>query len=194
MKKKVGLFFGSYNPVHIGHMILASYIQQYSDLEEIWMVVTPMSPFKKKKNLLDDHHRLEMVYKACENQQKIKPSDVEFGLQQPNYTVNTLAHLEEKYPKLEFCLIMGEDNLKTFHKWKNHDVILERHQIYVYPRISPGETETKFDEHPNIRQIEAPRMELSASFIRKAIKEGKDLSLMLPQNVWEYIDLMNFYK
>jgi nicotinate-nucleotide adenylyltransferase len=147
MKKKIGLFFGSYNPVHIGHLILARFIEQNSDLEEIWLVVTPQSPFKKKSSLLDNHHRLEMVFMACEGQEKLKPSDAEFGLPQPNYTINTLAYLEEKHPNLEFVLIMGEDNLKSFHKWKNHEVILERHQIYVYPRISEGEVETKFDEH-----------------------------------------------
>lgn len=194
MKKKVGLFFGSYNPVHIGHLILASFIEQYSDLEEIWLVVTPQSPFKKKSSLLDNHHRLEMVYMACGDHEKLRPSDAEFALPQPNYTVNTLAHLEEKHPHLEFALIMGEDNLKSFHKWKNYEVILDRHEIYVYPRISSGQIKTGFDEHPHIKRVQAPIMEISASFIRKAISEGKDVRLMLPEKVWKYIDHMNFYK
>ncbi len=191
---KVGLFFGTFNPIHVGHLTIANHIAEYSDLDQVWFVVTPHSPFKKKNSLLDDHQRLEMVYRATKDYSKLKQSDIEFKLPQPNYTVNTLAHLEEKYPDYEFALIMGEDNLKSFHKWKNYQVILEMHDIYVYPRMSGGKVETEFDEHPTIHHIDAPIMELSSTFIRKSIKQGKNVRPMLPENVWEYLDEMNFYK
>ncbi len=167
---------------------------EFSDLDEIWMIVTPHNPFKKKSSLLDNHHRLEMVYKACEDYQKLRPSDIEFNLPQPNYTVNTLVQLEEKHPDTGFSLIMGEDNLKSFHKWKNHEVILEQYSIYVYPRISNGLVESQFRDNEKISMVPAPIIELSSTFIRKAIKEGKDIRAMLPQKVWDYIDTMNFYK
>lgn len=191
---KVGLFFGTFNPIHVGHLTIANHLVEYSDLDQVWFVVTPHSPFKKKNSLLDDHQRLEMVYRATKDYSKLKQSDIEFKLPQPNYTVNTLAHLEEKYPDHEFALIMGEDNLKSFHKWKNYQVILEMHDIYVYPRKSEGKVETEFDEHPKIHHIAAPIMELSSTFIRKSIKAGKNVRPMLPENVWEYLDEMNFYK
>jgi nicotinate-nucleotide adenylyltransferase len=191
---KVGLFFGTFNPIHVGHLTIANHIAEYSDLDQVWFVVTPHSPFKKKNSLLDDHQRLEMVYRATKDYPKLRQSDIEFKLPQPNYTVNTLAHLEEKYPDHEFALIMGEDNLKSFHKWKNYLIILEMHDIYVYPRVSEGKVETEFDEHPRIHHVDAPIMELSSTFIRKSIKEGKNVRPMLPENVWEYLDEMNFYK
>lgn len=194
MKTKIGLFFGTFNPIHIGHLILANYMAEFTDLKEIWLVVTPHNPHKKKNSLLDNHHRLEMVYQACEGYEQLKPSNIEFNLPQPNYTVNTLAHLQEKYPAQEFCLIMGEDNLKSFHKWKNYETILENHQLYVYPRISGGVVENEFKSHPKITRVQAPKVEISATFIRKAISEGKNIRPMLPGKVWEYIDRMNFYK
>lgn len=191
---KTGLYFGTFNPIHVGHLTIANYMAEYSDLDQIWMVVTPHNPHKKKSSLLDNNHRIMMVDLALEDYPKIKSSKIEFDLPQPNYTVNTLAVLEEKYPENEFCLIMGEDNLKSFHKWKNYEVILERFQLYVYPRISEGKIETRFDEHPKITKVTAPIMELSSTFIRKGIKEGKNIRPMLPKEVWEYIDTMNFYK
>jgi nicotinate-nucleotide adenylyltransferase len=157
-------------------------------------VVTPHSPFKKKSSLLDNYQRLEMVYRATKDYTKLKPSDIEFNLPQPNYTINTLVHLQEKYPNYEFALIMGEDNLKSFHKWKNYELILENHHLYVYPRISNQKVNTQFDAHKKIHAINAPIMELSSTFIRKAIKSGKNVQPMLPQHVWEYLDEMNFYK
>ena len=169
-------------------------MSEYSDLDEIWMVITPHNPLKKKKSLLEDYHRLAMVELAIEEYPNLIASDVEFRLPQPNYTVNTLAHLEEKYPKNSFCLIMGEDNLKSLHKWKNYEVILERYSIYVYPRISEGVVETQFDGHEKIMKVNAPIIELSSTFIRKAIKDKKDIRAMLPPGVWKYADHMNFYK
>lgn len=194
MKKKVGLYFGTFNPIHIGHIIIANFMVEFSDLDEVWLVVTPHNPFKKKSSLLENHHRLEMVFRACENYSKLKPSDVEFKLPQPNYTATTLAKLEEDYPDYIFSPIMGEDNLKSFHKWKNYEVILERHEIYVYPRISLGQVENEFKDNPGIHRVEAPIIEISSTFIRQAVKEGKNIKPMLPEKVWEYMDLMNFYK
>lgn len=194
MHRKVGLFFGTFNPVHIGHLIIANHMAEFSDLEEVWLVVTPHNPFKKKNSLLENHHRLDMVYKACEGYENLIPSDIEFRLPQPNYTVTTLAHLQEKYPTNEFCPIMGEDNLKSFHKWKNYEVILENHQIYVYPRIATGKPAEQFINHPKITRVAAPVMEISSTFIRQAVKEGKNIKPMLPAAVWNYIDLMNFYR
>lgn len=191
---KIGLYFGSFNPIHIGHLIIANHMAEYSDLDQIWFVVTPHNPFKKKSTLLDNHQRLEMVYLATKDYDKLRSSDIEFNLPQPNYTVNTLAHLQEKHTKHEFALIMGEDNLKSFHKWKNYQVILENHHIYTYPRISDGQIDTQFNGHKNIHHINAPIMQLSSTFIRKAIKAGKNIEPMLPKNVWKYLDTMNFYR
>lgn len=191
---KIGLYFGTFNPIHIGHLTIANHMAEHSDLDQIWFVVTPHSPFKKKSTLLDNHHRLEMVYRATKGYDKLEPSNIEFNLPQPNYTINTLIHLKEKHPSYDFALIMGEDNLKGFHKWKNHEQILEDYEIYVYPRLSEGNIETQFDNHPKIHHVSAPIMELSSTFIRKSIKDEKSVKPLLPQHVWEYIDEMNFYK
>ena len=191
---KIGLYFGSFNPIHIGHLVIANHIAEYSDLNQVWFVVTPHNPFKKKSSLLDNYQRLEMVYRATKDYTKLKPCDIEFNLPQPNYTINTLTYLKEKYPDYEFCLIMGEDNLKSFHKWKNYELILENHHIYVYPRVSEHTIETPFDGHKKIHHIDAPIMELSSTFIRNAIKAGKNVKPMLPEFVWEYLDEMNFYR
>jgi len=191
---KIGLYFGTFNPIHIGHLAIANHMAEYSDLDAIWMVVTPHNPFKKKSSLLANHHRYEMVMIATEDYPKITPSKIEFDLPQPNYTVNTLAHLQEKYPQHTFCLIMGEDNLKSLHKWKNYEVILANHDVYVYPRISEGSVEHQFTDHPKIHRISAPIMEISSTFIRNAIKDQKNIKPLLPQDVWQYVDEMNFYK
>lgn len=191
---KIGLYFGTFNPIHIGHLIIANYLAEFSDLDEVWFVITPRSPFKKKNSLLDNHHRLAIANIAVENYPKLKTSDIEFKLSEPNYTINTLTHLEEKFPNHQFCLIMGEDNLKAFHKWKNYETILQNYDLYVYPRISEGKTESKFINHPKIHLVQAPIVQLSSTFIRKAIHDKKDISSMLPPNVWKYIDEMNFYK
>lgn len=194
MQKKVGLYFGTFNPIHIGHLAIANHMVEFSDLDEVWMVVTPHNPHKKKSTLLADHHRLEMVYRATEAYDNIKPSNIEFGLPQPNYTVNTLAHLEEKYPDYQFALIMGEDNLNTLHKWKNNEVILERFKVFVYPRVTSTTIKEEFKNHPKITKVDAPIMEISSTFVRNAVKDGKRITPLLPQKVWEYIDEMNFYK
>ena len=191
---KIGLYFGTFNPIHVGHLIIANHMAEYSGLDQIWMVVTPHNPLKKKDTLLDDYQRLHLVHLATEDFPKIKASDFEFKLPQPNYTVNTLVHLKDKFPQDEFSLIMGEDNLKTFHKWKNYDVILENHNIYVYPRISAEIENLQFKNHPRIHVISAPIVEISSTFIRENIKKRKNVQPLLTHKVWEYIDHSNFYK
>lgn len=191
---KIGLYFGTFNPIHIGHLIIANHMAEYSNLDQIWMVVTPHNPHKQKNTLLDDYHRLHMVHLATEDFPKIKPSDIEFKLPQPNYTVNTLAHLQEKYPMHEFSLIMGEDNLNSLHKWKNYEVLLQNYDIYVYPRLNAGELDYQFANHPKIHRLGAPVIELSSTFIRESIKNGKNVIPMLPNKVWEYVEHNLFYK
>jgi nicotinate-nucleotide adenylyltransferase len=190
----IGLYFGTFNPIHVGHLIIANHMVENSDLDEVWLVVTPHNPFKKKSSLLDNNHRFELAYRATEKYDKIKPTDIEFNLPQPNYTVHTLAHISEKFPQHNFSLIMGEDNLKSFHKWKNYEIILEHHHIYVYPRISEGKTESRFDNHPKIHFTNSPIIEISSTQIRKGIKEQKNVQALLPEPVWKYIDEMNFYR
>jgi nicotinate-nucleotide adenylyltransferase len=193
--KKIGLYFGTFNPIHIGHLAIANHMVEFSDLDEVWMIVTPHNPFKKKSSLLADNHRYQLVQIAIEDYPKLKASNIEFNLPQPNYTVNTLAHISEKYPKHNFNLIMGEDNLASFHKWKNYEVILENHNIYVYPRVHKDSVaKTQFDEHLRIHKVAAPIMEVSSTFIRKAIAAKKNIRALLPCKVWQYIDEMNFYK
>lgn len=193
--KKVGLYFGTFNPIHIGHLAIANHMVEFSDLHQVWFVITPQSPFKKKKSLLDNHHRYQMVSEATKDYPKLTPSTIEFDLPRPNFTVDTLAHLNEKYgQKHHFSLIMGEDNLKGFHKWKNYEVILEHHDLYVYPRISKGKAEPLFDRHPKIHTVDAPIMEISSTFIRKNHQLGKNIRPLLPESVWIYLDEMNFYR
>lgn len=193
---KVGLYFGTFNPIHIGHLIIANHLVEYTDLDEIWLVVTPHSPLKKKKGLLEDYHRIHMVYTALEKYDRLKASDIEFHLPQPNYTVDTMAYLHEKHPKHSFSLIMGEDNLDSFPKWKNYTVLLERYSLYVYPRIySDKLASNPLLEHPNVTRVSnAPIMEISSTFIRQAIQDEKDVRPLLDTEVWNYIDHNLFYK
>jgi nicotinate-nucleotide adenylyltransferase len=196
--KKVGLFFGTFNPIHIGHLALAEYFQKYGDLDEVWLVVTPHNPFKKKSNLLPDRERLHLVHLAIEDQQGLRASDIEFSLPQPNYTSQTLTYLREKYPEHRFSIIMGEDNLKSFHKWRNFESILENHKILVYPR-HPLPDEVATEQHwqerfPNLRLVNAPKMEISASLIRRSFAEGKALRNLLPKAVFDYIEGSNLFQ
>ena len=190
---KIGLYFGTFNPIHVGHLIIANHMAEYSGLDQIWMVVTPHNPLKNKQTLLNDYQRLELVFLATEDYPKIKPSDIEFKLAQPNYTVNTLAHLKDKFPENTFSLIMGEDNLNSLHKWKNYEVILENHPIYVYPRIHAESEKSIVKNHINIHYINAPVVEISSTFIRENIKKKKNVQPLLPAKVWEYIDHNNLY-
>lgn len=190
---KIGLYFGSFNPIHIGHLIIANHLAEHSDLEQIWLVVTPHNPLKNKQTLLDNYSRLEMVRIATINYPKLRPSDIEFKLSQPNYTVNTLAHLADKYPQHEFALIMGEDNLDSLHKWKNYEFIVKNYTIYVYPRVGSA-IEKSTIPLTNVVKIAAPKVEISSTWIRNNIQKGFNVQPLLSEKVWEYIDHNNFYK
>ena len=193
--KKIGLFFGSFNPIHIGHLILANYILENSDMDEMWFVVSPQNPFKEKKSLLKDHNRLDMVQLAVKNYPQMRASNVEFSLPTPSYTIDTLTYLQEKHPEYSFSLIMGEDNLSSLHKWKNSEILIKNHHIIVYPRVFDGEkNDAEYLQHENISMIKAPVIELSATEIRNMIKEGKNVRPMLPPEVFEYLDGSSFYK
>lgn len=202
---KVGLYFGTFNPVHVGHLVIANYMASNSDLDRVWLVVSPQNPLKKKNTILADYHRLALVREGIEGNDKLHVSDIEFKLPIPSYTATTLAYLKEKHPDDEFSLIMGEDNLRTFHKWQNHETILENHQIYVYPRaLTVQEAEdianatadkNLFKAHKNVHLCsDVPLMNISSSFIRNLIKEGKDVQYLLTEPVLKYLDDMNFYK
>ena len=202
----IGLYFGTFNPIHVGHLVIANYISEQTVLDQVWFVVTPQNPLKNKSSLLKDSHRLAMVREAVYDCPKLKASDIEFGLSKPNYTANTLAHIIDKYPTHLFSLIMGEDNLRNFHKWKNHENILANHTIFVYPRVltSQEEEESKSLNNDQIDKLkanknivychDAPVMKVSASFIRKSIKEKKDVRFLLSEPVHKYVEEMHFYK
>ena len=188
---KIGLFFGSFNPMHLGHKVIASYMAEFSDLEKVVFVVSPQNPFKEKKSLLNQQHRLQIIRAEVEDNEMLDVSDIEFKMAQPSYTIDTLVRLKEQNPRNDYALIMGADNLQNFHKWKNYDQILKNYAIYVYPRPGIEINGT----HDNIHVIEdVPQMEISASFIRNSIKEKQDISYLIPEKAWNYIDEMNFYK
>jgi nicotinate-nucleotide adenylyltransferase len=189
---KVGLFFGSFNPIHTGHLVIAEYLAENADLDQVWLVVSPHNPLKNKSALLANNHRLAMVKLAVDDSKKIKVSDIEFKLPVPSYTINTILHLKEKYPKHTFTLLLGADNLETFTKWKNYEQLIELCELYVYPR--PGYTGGNLKDHARVKWVNAPLMEISATYIRNAIKEGKSARFMLPDAVYKYISEMNFYK
>lgn len=191
MDKKTGLFFGSFNPIHNGHLMLAKYILNEYDLEEIWFVVSPQNPLKDKKSLLDEHHRLQLVRLAVEDEPKFKASDIEFKLEKPSYTINTLVHLKEKY-KRPFVLLMGADSAASLKKWKNYEAILDDYEVYVYPRID--DNVDAILKHKNLKIIKAPQIELSATYIRQAIKAKKDVRFLLSEKVYDYVKEMHFYK
>ena len=190
---KIGLYPGSFNPVHIGHMVIAGYMAEFTDLDEVWMVVSPRNPLKMTLDMLQDYHRLQLVKLAIGDNKKIKASDVEFKLSKPSYTINTVHYLKEKFPADEFVLILGEDNLSTFDQWKNYEEILQMCMLYVYPRLNVGTT--KFHIHPKIKLIkEVPVMEISSTFIRESIHNKKDVRYMLAEEVWDQIEELRFYQ
>jgi nicotinate-nucleotide adenylyltransferase len=203
---KIGLYFGTYNPVHVGHLVIANYMAEYTDLDQVWLIVSPQNPLKEKSSLLADYHRLALVKIAIDDNPKLRASDIEFKLPKPSYTATTLAYLQEKHPEHEFALIMGEDNLRTLHKWQNHEIILKNHKIYVYPRVLTTQEEAEvstinaqigndFAQNTNVVLCDdAPVMKVSASFIRQAIKDNKDVRYLLTEPVHKYIDEMNFYR
>jgi len=186
------LFFGSFNPVHVGHMVIANYILEETELDKIWFVVSPQNPLKKKDSLLDEKQRLHLVTLAIGETNKYKASNIEFKLPQPSYTINTLTHLKEKYPQHDFTLIMGEDNLESFPKWKNYEEILKQYEIIVYPRAKAGNA--ALANHLKITKVNAPIMEISSTEIRRLIKEQKDVRYYMPEAAWQYLKEMHFYE
>lgn len=201
--KSVGLYFGTFNPIHVGHLIIANHLVDHTKLDEVWLIVSPQNPFKEKSSLLPDYHRLALTKVATEDNTKVRVSNVEFKLPKPSYTINTLAHLKEEFPDYAFALIMGEDNLRSLHKWKNYQLILENHKVYVYPRVLTIQekedlklhrTQTLLTNHPNIIKVDAPVMKLSSSFIRKSIKAGYDVRYLLTEPVYQYVKEMHFYE
>ena len=188
---KIGLYFGSFNPVHIGHLIIANHILNETDIEKIWFVVSPQNPFKHENALLNEYHRLHLVRLATEDDNRIKASDIEFGLPKPSYTVNTLAYLAEKHPEHEFGIIMGSDSFQNLHKWKNYEVIAKNYAVYVYTRPGfPVENNKVLQLH----LLDAPLLQLSATQLREYIKEGKSVRYMLPDKVLEEIEKGGYYK
>ncbi|WP_281615563.1 nicotinate (nicotinamide) nucleotide adenylyltransferase [Flammeovirga sp. SubArs3] len=190
--RKTGLFFGSFNPIHVGHLILANAMVQSGEVDEVWFVVSPQNPFKKRSSLLHEFDRLDMVNAAIQNNFNFKASDIEFRMPKPSYTVDTLVYLSEKNPMHNFKLIVGEDNLAGFKKWKNHEVILNDYGLLVYPR--PKSKPSDLKDHPHVKLIEAPMVDISATYIRNAIKENKDIRYLVPEGVREFITSKHFYQ
>lgn len=189
---KTGLFFGSFNPVHTGHMIIANHMAYHTDLQQVWMVVSPHNPLKPAAGLANDYDRLHLVQLAIGDNPRLRASKVEFSLPKPSYTIDTLTYLKEKHPENEFVLIMGGDNLATLHKWKNYEKLLERYEIYLYrrPRIEDG----PFIHHPHVKLVEAPLIDLSATYIRDCIKKGMNIQYLVPDAVFEYLRGSSMYK
>ena len=188
---KIGLFFGSFNPVHIGHLIIANIMAETTDLNKVWMVVSPQNPFKPSKGLLHEFDRFDMVRAAVYDHYKLEASDIEFHLPKPSYTIHTLVHLREKHPDKQFKVIMGEDNLTNFVKWKNHEMILEDYGLYVYPR--PGAQPSELKQHPNVKMVDAPLLDISATFIRNCVRKHQSVRYMVPDAVEEMIRTRGFY-
>ncbi len=188
---KIGLLFGSFNPIHIGHLIIANYLANHTDLDKVWLVVSPQNPLKKYSDLINTYDRLEMARLATDNATNIQVSDVELKLPQPSYTIDTLTHLKEKYPEHEFALIMGSDNLVSLPKWKNYKLILRDYRIYGYPR--PGYENAELASHPSVTITMTPLMELSATFIRKSLSEKKNVQYFVPDPVLKFIESKNLY-
>lgn len=188
---KIGLFFGSFNPVHVGHLIIANYMATQTDLDKVWLVVSPQNPLKPKKTLARDYDRLHLVQLGIGDNGLLEASNVEFNLPKPSYTVDTLAFLKEKHPEKEFALIMGGDNIATLHLWKNYETILANYDIYVYKR--PGIDLGELAMHPRVRTCEAPMLDISATYIRECIRTGKSVRYLVPDAVYEYLQGSTMY-
>lgn len=189
---RIGLFFGSFNPIHHGHLAIAGYFAEYGGLDGLWFVVSPQNPLKKNTNLLNEQHRLEMVEIAIADDIRFRSTDIEFRMPRPSYTIDTLIRLDERYPKNEFYLIMGNDTLATINKWKNYELLLKNYKILVYPRHDSPETE--WINHPSVSIVNAPRMEISARFIRDSLKKNKNIRYFVPDGVLQYIEKCGLFK
>lgn len=188
---KIGLYFGSFNPVHIGHLIIATQMMNATELEQVWLVVSPQNPLKPSGSLLNEYHRLHLVRIAIEGEKNIKASNVEFGLPKPSYTIDTLTYLHEKYPEQEFAIIMGSDSFENITKWKNYQVILKNYHLYIYKR--PG-FNIQDNGNSNIHIVDSPLLEISSTQIRKLIKEDKSFRYLVPDLVVEEIERYGYYK
>jgi nicotinate-nucleotide adenylyltransferase len=188
---KIGLFFGSFNPIHIGHLIIANTMATATDLDQVWLVVSPQNPFKKNLSLLHEFDRFDMVEKAIADNARLKAIDIEFHLPKPSYTIDTLIRLLEKFPQHEFRLIIGEDNLAQFPNWKNHEQILEYVGLYVYPR--PDSRPHAFTKHPRVTFVKAPLLDISATYIRQLLREGRSIRYLVPEGVEEMILRKKFF-
>lgn len=189
---KTGLYFGSFNPVHNGHLMLANYLVENSELDNLWFVISPQNPFKAKESLLPDYQRLEIMNRAIEGYSKFAACDIEFNMPKPSYTIDTLTYLKEKYPNRDFYLIMGLDNLERLHYWKNYEQILQNYHIIVFPRNNCNGGPLM--GHERIQLVNTPIIEVSSTFIRESIHNGKDVRFFMPEKAFEYIDEMNFWK
>jgi nicotinate-nucleotide adenylyltransferase len=188
---KIGLYFGSFNPIHVAHLIIANHFLNETELEKIWFIVSPQNPLKAEAALLNEYHRLHLVRLATEEDNRIKPSDIEFGLPKPSYTVNTLAYLSEKYPEHEFSILMGSDSFQNLSKWKNYEVIVKNYTLFIYMREG---FEINNNIGANLKIVNAPLLQLSATHIRNLIKQGKSVRYMVPDKVWEEIEKGRYYK
>ncbi|HYH55655.1 MAG TPA: nicotinate (nicotinamide) nucleotide adenylyltransferase [Anseongella sp.] len=189
---KVGLFFGSFNPVHVGHLVIAGYMAAFTELDKVWLVVSPHNPLKNKKDLIKAYDRLEMARLATEDASEIEVSDIEFSLPQPSYTIDTLTYLKERYPRHQFYLIMGSDNLRSLRKWKNYELLLRDYRILVYPR--PGYGDSGLEDHPSVQITSAPLMEISSTLIRKAMADGRNMQFFVPEKVWDFMEKKGLYR
>lgn len=188
---KIGLYFGSFNPIHIGHLIIANYMAENGGVDSVWLVVTPHNPHKAKKSLASNYDRLQLVNLAIEGNMKLKASDIEFNLPQPSYTIDTMTYLLEKYPQHEFCLIMGGDNLANLHKWKNYEKLLCQFPIHVYKRSE--QDLGALAQHPNVTFHEAALLQISSSYIRRLIKERKSIRYLVSEPVYDYLENSTMY-
>ena len=195
-KMKIGLFFGSFNPIHVGHLIIANTMATTTDLDQVWFVVSPQNPFKKTKSLLHEFDRFDMVERAIADNSRLKATNIEFSMPKPSYTIDTLTRLQEKYPQHVFLLIMGEDNLEQFANWKNYQQILDYYGLYVYPRPNRKgilTIDSVFKTYANVRMVEAPLLDISATFIRECIRANRSIRYMVPDVVEEMIERKKFY-
>lgn len=189
----IGLFFGSFNPVHVGHLIIAEAALNHTGIDRLWMIVSPQNPFKKKANLLSEYNRLRMAELGIGDNIRMQASNIEFHLPKPSYTIDTLTYLRDKYPGYEFSLIMGQDNLLHFHKWKNYEAILKYYKVFVYPRGNDT-PETELDNHPNVSFFKAPLLDISATYIRETIRSEKSIRYLVPEAVREYLEEVRAYQ
>ena len=224
-RKRTGLYFGSFNPVHNGHLMIANYMAEFGDLDQVWFVISPRNPFKPESELLADYHRRELLTRAVGEYPRFRVSSVEFRLPKPSYTIDTLDFLSKEYPDMDFTVIMGEDQLPKFHEWKESERLLAGYRVMVYPRIWGGRdalrvtrdaeplksnaedvaggdlsrhasrvTRHDLANHPSVKLVAAPLLEISSSFIRESIQNGKDVRFFMPEQAWKYLDEMNFYR